>query len=206
LFLKHLVSATLCFTFDIVSLCRQNSINVIIARKTSIYKEHPMAQDSSFDIVSEVNLQTLDDAVNVSMKEIQNRFDFKGIKATIEFNRADKNLELNAPTEMKIQQMKDIMLQKMAKKEVSFKSLSLKKSERAANGGIREMYDIITGIDKELAKKITKDIKDLGIRVQTTIQDEKIRVSAKSKDDLQTVMKAVREKDYPIPLQFGNYR
>ena len=165
-----------------------------------------MAQDSSFDIVSEVNLQVLDDAVNVAMKEIQNRFDFKGMTATIEFHRAEKTLELNAPSEMKIQQMKDILLLKMAKKEVSFKSLSLKKSESAANGGIRETYDIITGIDKELAKKISKDIRDLGIRVQTTIQEEKIRVSAKSKDDLQLVIKAVREKDYPIPLQFDNYR
>jgi uncharacterized protein YajQ (UPF0234 family) len=165
-----------------------------------------MAQDSSFDIVSEVNLQVLDDAVNVAMKEIQNRYDFKGMTATIEFNRAEKNLELSAPSEMKIQQMKDILLMKMAKKEVSFKSLSLKKSEHAANGGMREIYDIITGIDKELAKKITKDIKDLGIKVQTAIQDEKIRVTAKSKDDLQIVIKAVREKEYPIPLQFDNYR
>jgi cyclic-di-GMP-binding protein len=169
-------------------------------------KENFMAQDSSFDIVSEVNLQILDDAVNVSMKEIQNRFDFKGMHVTIEFNRADKTIELNAPSEMKVQQMKDILLQKMAKKEVSFKSLSLKKSEKAANGGIRESYTVITGIDKELAKTITKDIRDLGIRVQTSIQDEKIRVTGKNKDDLQLVIKAVREKDYPIPLQFTNYR
>lgn len=165
-----------------------------------------MAQDSSFDIVSEVNLQTIDDAVNIAMKEIVNRFDFKGMNATIEFKRSDKEIELNAPSDMKIQQMKDIMLQKMIKKEVSFKALSLKKSEKAANGGIRETYTIVTGIDKEIAKTIVKDIKDLGLKVQASIQDEKVRISGKSKDDLQAVIKAMREKDYPIPLQFSNYR
>lgn len=165
-----------------------------------------MAQDSSFDIVSEVNLQTIDDAVNIAMKEIVNRFDFKGMNATIEFKRSDKEIELNAPSDMKIQQMKDIMLQKMIKKEVSFKALSLKKSEKAANGGIRETYSIVTGIDKEIAKTIVKDIKDLGLKVQASIQEEKVRISGKSKDDLQAVIKAMREKDYPIPLQFSNYR
>jgi cyclic-di-GMP-binding protein len=165
-----------------------------------------MAQDSSFDIVSEVNLQTIDDVVNVCMKEIANRFDFKGLKATIEFNRSEKTLELHATSEMKVQQMKDILLQKMSKKEVSFKSLSLKKSEKAANGGIKETYQIITGVDKELGKIVTKDIRDLGIKVQASIQDEKIRVTGKNKDDLQAVIKAVKEKDYPIPLQFTNYR
>jgi uncharacterized protein YajQ (UPF0234 family) len=165
-----------------------------------------MAQDASFDIVSEINLQVIDDTVNISMKEITNRFDFKGIQATIEFKRTEKTLELHAPSEMKIQQMKDILLQKMAKKEVSFKALSLKKSEKASSGGIREIYEIVTGIDKEIAKKITKDIKDLGIKVQTTIQEEKVRVSGKNKDDLQSVIKMIRETDYPIPLQFNNYR
>jgi len=165
-----------------------------------------MAQDSSFDIISEVNLQTIDDAVNIAMKEIVNRFDFKGMNVTIEFKRNDKEIELNAPSEMKIQQMKDIMMQKMIKKEVSFKALSLKKSEKAANGGIRETYTIVTGIDKEIAKTIVKDIKDLGLKVQASIQEEKVRISGKSKDDLQNVIKAVRDKDYPIPLQFSNYR
>ncbi|HNX59308.1 MAG TPA: YajQ family cyclic di-GMP-binding protein [Spirochaetota bacterium] len=165
-----------------------------------------MAQDSSFDIISEVNLQTIDDAVNIAMKEIVNRFDFKGMNVTIEFKRNDKEIELNAPSEMKIQQMKDIMMQKMIKKEVSFKALSLKKSEKAANGGIRETYTIVTGIDKEIAKTIVKDIKDLGLKVQASIQEEKVRISGKSKDDLQNVIKAVRDKEYPIPLQFSNYR
>ncbi|HEY1407247.1 MAG TPA: YajQ family cyclic di-GMP-binding protein [Spirochaetota bacterium] len=165
-----------------------------------------MAQDSSFDIVSEVNLQVIDDAVNISMKEIVNRFDFKGITATIEFKRNDKTLELNAPSEMKIQQMKDILLQKMTKKEVSFKALSLKKSEKAANGSSRETYTIVTGIDKDTAKLIVKDIKDLGLKVQASILDEKVRVTGKAKDDLQMVIQAIREKDYSIPLQFSNYR
>ena len=165
-----------------------------------------MAQDSSFDIVSEVNLQIVDDAINVALKEIQNRFDFKGVTVTIELKRNDKALELCAPSEMKIQQVKDILMQKFGKKEISYKSLSLKKSEKAANGGIRESYSIVTGIDKEIAKTIVKDIKDSGIKVQASIQDEKVRVTGKSKDDLQAVIALLRGKDYPIPLQFTNYR
>jgi uncharacterized protein YajQ (UPF0234 family) len=165
-----------------------------------------MAQDSSFDIVSEVNLQTIDDVVNVAVKEIANRFDFKGLTAEITFNRGDKTIELLGAGEMKVQQMKDILLQKMTKKDVSFKCLSLKKKENASNGAIRETYELVTGIDKEMAKKLTKDIKDLGAKVQTSIQDEKIRVTSKSKDELQKVIQAVRGKEYSIPLQFNNYR
>jgi hypothetical protein len=165
-----------------------------------------MAQDSSFDVVSEVNLQTVDDAVNTALKEIQNRFDFKGINVTIEFKRNDKTVELAAPSEMKVQQIKDILMQKFAKKEVSYKSLSLKKSEKAANGSHKETYALVTGIDKEIAKTIVKDIKDSGVKVQASIQEEKVRVSGKNKDDLQTIISILRGKDYPIPLQFSNYR
>ena len=165
-----------------------------------------MAQDSSFDIVSEVNLQVVDDAINVALKEIQNRFDFKGVTVTIELKRNDKALELCAPSEMKIQQVKDILMQKFGKKEISYKSLSLKKSEKAANGGVKESYGVVCGIDKEMAKSIVKDIKDSGVKVQASIQDEKVRVTGKSKDDLQTVIQMLRGKDYPIPLQFTNYR
>jgi uncharacterized protein YajQ (UPF0234 family) len=165
-----------------------------------------MAQDSSFDVVSEINLQVVDDAVNVALKEIQNRFDFKGVTVSIELKRADKSLELAAPTEMKIQQVKDILMQKFAKKEISYKSLSLKKSEKAANGSQKETYSVVCGIDKEIAKTIVKDIKDSGLKVQASIQDEKIRVVGKNKDDLQSVIALLRGKDYPIPLQFSNYR
>ena len=165
-----------------------------------------MAQDSSFDIVSEINLQTVDDAVNVALKEIQNRFDFKGVNVSIELKRADKSLEICTPSEMKSQQVKEILMQKFAKKEISYKSLSLKKSEKAANGGVKETYSVVCGIDKEIAKTIVKDIKDSGVKVQASIQEEKVRVSGKSKDDLQKVIQLMKGKDYPIPLQFTNYR
>ena len=165
-----------------------------------------MAQDSSFDIVSEINLQTVDDAVNVALKEIQNRFDFKGVNVSIELKRADKSLEICTPSEMKSQQVKEILMQKFAKKEISYKSLSLKKSEKAANGGVKETYSVVCGIDKEIAKTIVKDIKDSGVKMQASIQEEKVRVSGKSKDDLQKVIQLMKGKDYPIPLQFTNYR
>ena len=129
-----------------------------------------------------------------------------GVTVTIELKRNDKALELCAPSEMKIQQVKDILMQKFGKKEISYKSLSLKKSEKAANGGVKESYGVVCGIDKEMAKSIVKDIKDSGVKVQASIQDEKVRVTGKSKDDLQSVIALLRGKDYPIPLQFTNYR
>lgn len=165
-----------------------------------------MATDSSFDIVSEVDLQAVDDAVNTSMREVKNRFDLKSLDATIEFDRANKAITVHAPSEFVVKQLKDILHQKMAKREISHKALKLKKTEQASGGTIRETSDIISGIEMEIAKTMVKDIKATGLKVQAAIQENKIRVSGKSKDDLQAVIHMIREKDYPIPVQFNNYR
>jgi hypothetical protein len=165
-----------------------------------------MAQDNSFDIVSEVDLQVVDDCVNVARKEIDNRFDLKGHGITLDFSRGEKRITLTAPAEFSAKQALDILHQKLSKREVSRKALKLLKSEKAHGGAVRETYEIIVGIDMDLCRQMVKDIKALGLKVQSAIQENKIRVNGRSKDDLQKVIHAVREKDYPLPLQFVNYR
>lgn len=165
-----------------------------------------MAKDSSFDIVSEIDLQIIDDVVNVAMKDINNRFDLKGTGSKIEFDRNSKKVTFFAQSEFQVKQIKDILRQKMAKREVSSKCLKAQTIEKASGDTVREVNDLVCGIDKEQAKKMVKDIKDLKIKVQAAIQEDKIRVSGKSRDDLQAVIAMVKGKDYPIPLQFNNYR
>lgn len=165
-----------------------------------------MATDSSFDIVSEVDLQAIDDAVNTSMREVKNRFDLKSLDATIELDRASKTVQFHAPSDFVVKQLKDILHQKMAKREISHKALRLKKTEQASGGTVRETHEILNGIEMEMAKTMVKDIKGLDLKVQAAIQENKIRVSGKSKDDLQKVIHFIREKDYPVPVQFNNYR
>ncbi len=164
------------------------------------------SKDSSFDIVSEVDMQVIDDCINVTKKEISNRFDLKTLDITIDFNRGEKTLTLTSPDDFSLSQVKEILFQKLIKRDVSKKCLSSKKIESATGGSVREVSDIVNGIDKELAKTITKDIRDMKFKVNASIQDEKIRVSGAKKDDLQSVMSMLKEKDYPIPLQFNNYR
>lgn len=165
-----------------------------------------MASDFSFDIVSQVDLQAIDDAVNVSMKEIVNRFDLKETNSTIEFNRTEKTVILSAGSDFHLKQIKAVLVSKLAKRGISQKSLSVKKTETNLSGAVRETDNIICGIEKELAKSIVKDIKKLNLKVQVSIQDEQIRVSGQAKNDLQSVISFVKSKDYPIPLQFVNYR
>ncbi|OGS45845.1 MAG: YajQ family cyclic di-GMP-binding protein [Elusimicrobia bacterium RIFOXYD2_FULL_34_15] len=165
-----------------------------------------MASDFSFDIVSQIDLQAIDDAVNISMKEIVNRYDLKGTNSIIEFNRTEKTVTLSAGSDFHLKQIKAILISKMAKRGVSNKSLSIKNTETNLSGGVRETNNLVCGIEKELAKSIVKDIKTLNLKVQSSIQEEQIRVSSKAKDDLQSVISFIKSKDYPIPLQFVNYR
>lgn len=165
-----------------------------------------MAGSFSFDIVSQVDLQAIDDAVNISMKEIINRFDLKGTNSKIEFNRTEKTVVLSAGSDFHLKQIKSVLTSKLVKRGVSPKSISVKKTETNISGAVRETDNIVCGIEKELAKSIVKDIKTLNLKIQSAIQDEQIRVSGKTKDDLQSVISFVKSKDYPVPLQFVNYR
>ncbi len=165
-----------------------------------------MAKDPSFDIVSEVDLQVIDDCVNVAVKEISNRFDFKGQNITIELSKGDKTVTIHTPSDFTLQQVREILFSKFIKRGLNQKCLREKKKEKATGDSVREINEVVTGIDKDLAKQIVKDIKDLKLKVQASIQDEQVRVSGAKKDDLQAVINALKEKEYPIPLQFTNYR
>ena len=165
-----------------------------------------MAKDSSFDIVSEVDMQVIDDCINVTKKEISNRFDLKSLDIVLDFNREEKTITISTTDDFSLSQVKEVLFQKMIKRELSMKCLTVKKKEQATGGTVREINDIVNGIDKELAKTITKDIRNMKLRVTASIQEEKIRVAGAKRDDLQEVINMIKEKDYTIPLQFINYR
>lgn len=165
-----------------------------------------MAKDFSFDVVSQVEMQALDDAVNTAMKEINNRYDLKGQNITIELNRAEETVTFNAPSDFQLNMAKDILKQKFIKRGVDVKALTEKSKEQASGGSVREIDSVASGIDKETAKQMVKDIKSEKIKVQVSIQDEQLRVSSAKKDDLQAAINFIKGKNYPLPLQFVNYR
>lgn len=163
-----------------------------------------MAKDNSFDIVSVVDKQEIDNAVNQAMREIENRFDFKGSKSEV---RHDGNtITLISDDEFKLKNVVDILESKMVKRNVDLKALKYGRIEPAAGDTVRQVVTVQQGIDKETAKEIVKFIKNTKLKVQAQIQEDQVRVSGKSRDDLQAVIKAVREHDFGIPLQFTNYR
>lgn len=163
-----------------------------------------MAKDSSFDIVSKVDLTEVVNAINIAKKEIQNRFDFKGSKSDISLDNED--LVLISDDEFKLNQLKDVLISKMIKRNVATKNIQYGKIENAAGGTVRQRAELVNGIDKDNAKKINTLIKNTGLKVKSQIQDDQIRVSGKSKDDLQKIMAAIREADLPIDVQFINFR
>lgn len=163
-----------------------------------------MSKDSSFDIVSQVDFQEVQNAVMIAMKEIQNRYDFKGSKSDITLEKEE--LVLISDDEYKLDQVKDVLLSKLIRRGVPVKNLDYGKVEAAAGGTVRQRAKLIQGIDKENAKKINTIIKNLKLKVKSQVQDDQIRVSGKSRDDLQAVIKAIKEADLSIEVQFINYR
>lgn len=165
-----------------------------------------MADASSFDIVSEVNLQEVDNAVNQARKEIAQRYDFKGSKSAIELNQKEKQLTIISDDDFKLKSVIDILQSKLIKRGVPIKALDFGKAEPAANSTVRQNVKLRVGIEKEDAKKIVKMIKDTKLKVQSQIMDDQVRVSGKNKDDLQAVIKMVKDADLPFATQFTNYR
>ncbi len=166
-----------------------------------------MAQEnSSFDIVAEANLQEVDNAVNQTKKELSQRYDFKGSKASIEYNRKEKNITLIGDDDFKLRSLKDIFATRLAKRGVSIKLLIFKEPEKVFGGCIQQMVDLVSGIPQDKAKEITGIIKKLGLKVQVQIEGEKIRVFSPKKDSLQLVIAHLRKIDFPIALTFCNYR
>ncbi len=160
--------------------------------------------DFSFDIVSELDFAELDNAINLAMKEIQNRFDFKGSISNI--SRSNSELDLLSDDDMKLTNVKDILETKMAKRNISLKFLDYQKEEHALGGNVKQKVVIKQGLSKEKAKEITTFLKTTKIKVNAQINDDKIRVSSPKKDALQDAMSALRAHDFGIVLMFNNYR
>ena len=166
-----------------------------------------MPSESSFDIVSEVNLQEMDNAVVQAQKEVGTRFDFKGTSASIsELNKKDKEITLTADAEQQLEAVKQVLVAKMIKRGVDAKCLDYQKLEQATHKTVRQKAKLKDGIDKDTAKAIQKTIKELKLKVNASIQGESLRVSGAKKDDLQAVMAHLKANPLEIPLQFTNFR
>ncbi|ARU62538.1 YajQ family cyclic di-GMP-binding protein [Tumebacillus avium] len=163
-----------------------------------------MAKDASFDVVSKVDMQEMDNAVNQASKEMISRFDFKGSKSSIDLK--DEEISLASDDEGKLRSVVDILESKLIKRGISLKSLDYGKVEPASAGTVRQSVKIKQGIDQDNAKKIVKIIKDSKIKVQASVQGDAVRVSGKNRDDLQAVIQLLKESDVPVDLQFTNYR
>ncbi len=160
----------------------------------------------SFDIISEVDLQEMDNAVNQANKELTQRYDFKDSKASIAFDRKEKTLTLVADDNFKLRALTDILATRAAKRGISLKSLKFNEPKKAFEGYLRQTVEICMGIDKEKAKELTGIIRQLGLKVQTQIEGEKIKVSSAKKDELQEVIVHLKGLNFPLPLSFCNYR
>lgn len=165
-----------------------------------------MSQDFSFDVVSQVDLQEIDNAVNQAMKEIALRYDFKGSQSKIEFDRKNTKIVLLADDEMKMRALKEILSLRSAKRGISVKAFKFGSEEQALGGAIRQEVEIIQGIPQDRAKEIVRQIKEMKLKVQAAIQADQIRVSGKKKDDLQRVIETLKESKIDLPIQFLNYR
>lgn len=165
-----------------------------------------MADTFSFDIVSEVNLQEVDNAINQARKEISQRYDFKGSKSSIDLDQKEKQLTVASDDDFRLKSVLDILQNKLIKRGVPLKALAYGAVEPAAGGTVRQLITLRVGIEKDNAKMIVGMIKGTKLRVQAQIMDDQIRVSAKNKDDLQAVIGMIRKADLEFAVQFTNYR
>ena len=166
-----------------------------------------MASLASFDITSNVDLQEVDNAVNQARKEVAQRYDFKGSRAAIDLNRTENTLVLTADDEFKMNALWEILQTRLVRRGVPVKNLTPGTIERAADDTVRRVVTLQQGIPTEAAKDIVKFLKDRKLKkVQAAIQADQVRVSSPSKDDLQDAMRQLREHDFGVALQFGNYR
>lgn len=165
-----------------------------------------MAQQHSFDIVSDIDLQEVDNAVNQAVKEISQRYDLKDSNTLIELNKKDKLININSKDDYSLKASIDIIQTKFIKRGISIKSLKYGESEPASGGRIKLKITLQSGISKENAKIVTKLIKDSKLKVSAQIQDEQVRVQGSKIDDLQEVIKMVREAELDFPTQFVNMK
>jgi uncharacterized protein YajQ (UPF0234 family) len=165
-----------------------------------------MADQSSFDVVSEVNMQEMKNVVDQAIKEIKQRFDFKDSKTELTLKEKEKELVVLSDDEYKLNAVNEIIKTKCVKRGVSLKAFEYGKVEEALGSTVRQIIKIQSGIASEKAKEITKAVKESKLKVQAQIQGEQVRVISKSKDDLQSAIAFLKGKDFGIDLQFTNYR
>ena len=166
-----------------------------------------MADQSSFDITSNVDLQEVDNALNQARKEVAQRYDFKGSKASIEFDPKESKMVLVADDDFKLNALWEILQTRLVRRNVPVKNMTRGTVQPAANTTVRQEISLQQGIPSEKAKDIVKFIKDAKLkRVQASIQGDQLRIASPSKDELQDVMRLLREQDFGVALQFGNYR
>ncbi len=165
-----------------------------------------MAQEHSFDIVSKVNLEEISNAIQHSMKEISQRFDFKGSKSSIELDKDKSEVRVISDDEYKLKSVISILQGKLTKRKVPLKSLVYGKIEPALSGTVRQVINLQQGIPIEKAREIVKIIKGSKLKAQSEIQQDQVRVRAKKIDDLQSIMELLKDKDLGIHMEFVNYR
>jgi uncharacterized protein YajQ (UPF0234 family) len=166
-----------------------------------------MAAQSSFDVTSPIDFQEVDNALNQARKEVGQRYDFKGAKADIELNTTEKTLTLVSDDEMKMNALWEMVQARLVRRNVPVKNFEVGKSEPSAGGTVKRVIKIQEGIPTEAAKEIVKYLKDKKLKkVQASIQGDQVRITSGSKDDLQEAIRALRDHDFGVALQFGNYR
>lgn len=166
-----------------------------------------MSTTQSFDVTTGCDLQEVDNAVNQSVKEITQRYDFKGVKVGIELLRADNKLVLTGPDDFKIKAMYEVLLSKMVRRGVPVKNLKAGEIQPAAGSTARQEIELQQGIPTETARAIVKFLKDRKLKkVQAAIQKDQVRISSPSRDELQAVIALLKQQDYGVELQFGNFR
>ncbi len=165
-----------------------------------------MAANHSFDIVSEIDLQEADNAVNQALKEIHQRYDLKDSNTSVELNKKDKLININTKDDYSLKASIDILQTKFIRRSISIKALKINESEPAAGGRIKCVINLQSGISKENAKKITTLIKDSKLKVNAQIQDEQVRVQGPKIDDLQSVIQMVKDADFDFPTQYVNMK
>ena len=165
-----------------------------------------MAGQNSFDIVSEINMQEVDNALNQARKEIGQRYDFKGTKTEINFAEKEKEITVLSDDDFRLKAVIDVLQNKFIKRGIAIKSLKYGNVEPASGNMVRQKITLQVGIDKENAKKLVQIIKETKLKVQAQIMDEQVRVTGKDRDDLQTIIAKLKALDFVLPLQFTNYR
>jgi len=163
-----------------------------------------LAKEESFDVVSRVDMQEVDNALNQTNKEIQQRFDFKNSKAAVGLE--EESLKIIAEDDFRLKSVIDILQTKLVRRQVPIRNLDYGKIEAASGGMVRQIVGLKQGIEVNTARQMVKDIKGLKLKVQTQIMDDQVRVFGKSRDDLQLVIEFLKKQDYKLELQFTNYR